>query len=118
MGFRETFCHLAETRGVMAEISRQTGISKAILCRYKDGVAPSFDNAILIADFFGVSLDWLAGRSADPVLHAGDDCAARVVLASYEVMGPAGRRTLATVAKSMALDPANRDAKPAARQRD
>lgn len=33
-------------------------------------------------------------------------------------MGPAGRRTLATVAKSMALDPANRDAKPAARQRD
>ena len=71
MGFRETFCHLAETRGVMAEISRQTGISKAILCRYKDGVAPSFDNAILIADFFGVSLDWLAGRSADPVLHAG-----------------------------------------------
>lgn len=88
MGFRETFCHLAETRGVMAEISRQTGISKAILCRYKDGVAPSFDNAIRIADFFGVSLDWLAGRSADPVLHAGDDRAARVILASYEVMGP------------------------------
>ena len=118
MGFRETFCHLAETRGVMAEISRQTGISKATLCQYKDGVTPSFDNAILIADFFGVSLDWLAGRSADPVLHAGDDRAARVILASYEVMGPAGRRTLATVAKSMALDPANRDAKPAARQRD
>ena len=118
MGFRETFCHLAETRGVMAEISRQTGISKAILCRYKDGVAPSFDNAIRIADFFGVSLDWLAGRSADPVLHAGDDPAARVILRSYEVMGPAGRRTLATVAKSMALDPSNRDAKPAARQRD
>lgn len=78
----------------------------------------SFDNAIRIADFFGVSLDWLAGRSADPVLHAGDDRAARVILRSYEVMGPAGRRTLATVAKSMALDPSNWDAKPAARQRD
>ena len=66
----------------------------------------------------GVSLDWLAGRSADPVLHAGDDPSARAILASYEVMWPAGRRTLATVAKSMALDPSNRDAKPAARQRD
>lgn len=118
MGFRETFCHLTEPRGAMAEISRQTGISKAILSRYKDGVTPSFDNAILIADFFGVSLDWLAGRSNDPVLHAGDDPAARVILASYEVMGLAGRQTLTTVAKSMALDPSNRAAKPAARQPD
>lgn len=108
MGFRKTFCHLTETRGVMAEISRQTGISKATLCQYKDGVTPSFDNAILIADFFGVSLDWLAGRSADPVLHAGDDRAARVILRSYEVMGPAGRQALTTVDRSMALDPANR----------
>lgn len=115
MGFRETFCHLTETRGVMAEISRQTGISKAILSHYKDGVTPSFDNAILIADFFGVSLDWLAGRSPDPVLHSGDDPAARVILKSYEVMGPAGRQALTTVAKSMALDPSNRGGRDAAR---
>ena len=118
MGFRETFCHLTETRGVMAEISRRTGISKAILCRYKDGVTPSFDNAILIADFFGVSLDWLAGRSSDPVLHSGDDPAARVILASYEVMCPSGRQALTTVAKSMALDPANRRGRDAAKPSD
>lgn len=118
MGFRETFWPFGRDPGRDGRDQPQTGISKAILCRYKDGVAPSFDNAIRIADFFGVSLGLARGRSADPVLHAGDDRAARVILASYEVMGPAGRRTLATVAKSMALDPANRDAKPAARQRD
>lgn len=108
MGFRETFCRMTEARGTISEISRATGIDTGLLCRYKSDVVPSLDNAVLIADFFNVSLDYLAGRTPDPVMHDPGDRTAMIVTRSYDMMGPAGRQTLATVAKSMAMDPANR----------
>ena len=51
------------------KISRRTlsglcGLSSGAVRRYESGeVAPSFDSAVAIADFFGVSMDYLAGRS-------------------------------------------------------
>ena len=45
-----------------AEISRKTGISESILSRWKTGKSnPKMDKLKIIADFFHVSVEWLAG---------------------------------------------------------
>lgn len=61
--FKERFNELISKRGEMARLSEATAISTGLLSNYKNGNnEPSFPNAILIAEYFDVSLDWLAGR--------------------------------------------------------
>lgn len=61
--FQERLHELTKERGTMARLSEGSGISTGLLSNYKSGkFEPSLTNAILIADFFDVSLDWLAGR--------------------------------------------------------
>lgn len=63
MGFTERFNELVAARGVMARLSKATGISQGLLSNYKNGTDPQLTNAIKIADYFDVSLDYLAGRT-------------------------------------------------------
>ena len=45
-----------------AEVSRRTGISKSTLSKWKNGVStPKMDKLKIIADYFHVSVEWLAG---------------------------------------------------------
>lgn len=47
-------------------LSESTGINQRTIQLYlKQSVAPSLKNAILIADHFNVTLDFLCGRSTD-----------------------------------------------------
>lgn len=63
MGFIERFSELTSERGAVARLAEAIPVSDSLLSKYKRGLAePSLGNAILIADFFDVSLDWLAGR--------------------------------------------------------
>lgn len=53
---------LEKNKVTAAEVSRKTGISKATLSKWKHGVStPKMDKLKLIADFFHVSVEWLAG---------------------------------------------------------
>lgn len=47
----------------MARLGEATGISTGLLSNYKKDTDPSLTNAIKIADYFDVSLDYLAGRA-------------------------------------------------------
>ena len=63
MGFVNRFQELTKERGTVARLSEGVPISDSLLSKYKSGKAdPSLTNAVLIADFFDVSLDWLAGH--------------------------------------------------------
>ena len=45
------------------EVARETGLSLRTYCRYECGeMSPTLDRFIKLADYYGVSLDYLAGR--------------------------------------------------------
>jgi transcriptional regulator with XRE-family HTH domain len=58
----------AQERGVtVVEIARATGIDRSRLYRWKDRVdGPSGSSLAGIADYFGVTMDYLWGRSDEP----------------------------------------------------
>lgn len=52
---------------VKAESFANLGISRSMIFRYeKAEINPTLEKVIALADFFGVSLDYLAGRLDDP----------------------------------------------------
>lgn len=63
----ERFEQLLKERGLsIAEFSRQTGLSKSTLSDWKKGKFQLKDSKRrVIADFFGVTLDYLDGRTDD-----------------------------------------------------
>lgn len=66
MSFAKSLNNLLVTMRIRpADLSRATGISKGVISGYLSGKStPTMSSAILIADYLGVSLDELAGRTA------------------------------------------------------
>lgn len=49
------------------QMSKETGISDSLIGYWRKGErSPKMDNLLTVANFLGVSLDYLAGRTADP----------------------------------------------------
>lgn len=62
---------LCKRHGItVAELERKAGLSHSTIARW-DRNAPSIDKVCAVADFFGISIDELIGRSA-PALSAVD----------------------------------------------
>lgn len=93
MGFTSVFNRLLEERGVAARLSEHTGISTGLISNYKNGVDPSLTNAIKIADFFGVSLDYLAGKSEEKAIRYAD-AEVSSAAARFARLGKDGRRAV------------------------
>ena len=52
------------------EIATALGITERNYQSFEYGKSkPSFGNLIALADYFNISLDYLAGRTDDPILH-------------------------------------------------
>ena len=68
--FAERLRELRKGRGLtQKELGGQTGLSKAVVSKYETGMGyPSFDILIRIAQFFGVSTDYLLGASRNKTL--------------------------------------------------
>ena len=57
-----------------ANLARSIGISDSALCRYLNGErTPDINSLIAIADYFGVSIDWLLGKSNNERLALSDE---------------------------------------------
>ena len=71
MGFPERFSELLETRGITAyKLSKETGFSQALISQWKNGKqVPSADRLMVVADYLGVSMDYLMCRTDRPELH-------------------------------------------------
>ena len=55
-----------EKRLSMIALAKQVNISNSIICRYEnDKAEPTAPNIIALADFFGVTTDYLLGREND-----------------------------------------------------
>lgn len=52
------------------ELGLRIGLSKAVVSKYKNGMGyPTFDTLIQIADFFGVTTDYLLGVAKDKTIN-------------------------------------------------
>ncbi|MBQ6267146.1 MAG: helix-turn-helix transcriptional regulator [Clostridia bacterium] len=54
----------------MDDLASITGVSKSTIGRIEKGASVSTDYALLLSDFFGVSLDFLFGRTNHPTKGA------------------------------------------------
>lgn len=61
------FEQLLQNNGISTyKVSKETGISQSVLSAWKTGIStPKQDKLQKIADFFGVTVDYLTGREAD-----------------------------------------------------
>ena len=62
--FTERFNELLRSRGINAvTLAREIGVPRSIVYEWRSGVRdPSLENMLRVADYFGVSLEYLTGR--------------------------------------------------------
>jgi transcriptional regulator with XRE-family HTH domain len=70
----ERMLYLIEKHGISKnKLSVQTGISSGLIGDWVAGrKEPSLKNAVKIADYFNVSLDYLVGRTEIPEINKSD----------------------------------------------
>lgn len=68
--FAERLRELRRSRGLtQKELGAKIGLSKAVVSKYETGIGcPSFDVLIRIAQYFGVSTDYLLGASGSKTI--------------------------------------------------
>lgn len=71
MNFNERLKAIRISRNLtQKQVYESVGMSALGYQRYEYGDRePAFKNLLALADFFGVSLDYLCGRSDDPTMH-------------------------------------------------
>lgn len=71
MNFNERLKAIRISRNLtQKQVYESVGMSALGYQRYEYGDRePAFKNLLALADFFGVSLDYLVGRSDDPTIH-------------------------------------------------
>ena len=91
-----------------AHLSRATGISRDAVSKYeRDEMIPSIENAKKIADFLGVSLDYLASPEVEvPVL----DPKMRRRMQELHLLDEADRETILAVVDAFIRDAKTRQA--------
>lgn len=77
MPFAESFNRIRDELNLSAyAIAKNLGVSEAAVYKWRDGTAyPTLDTAAKIADFFGVTLDELAGRESPPPTEQAEQIA-------------------------------------------
>lgn len=62
--FTERFNGLLKSRGINAvTLAKEIGVPKSIVYEWRSGMRdPSLENMLRVADYFGVSLEYLTGR--------------------------------------------------------
>ena len=75
--FNETLTKLLKSRNMNPlSLAKEIGVPKSIVYEWKNGVRePSMENLLKLSDFFGVSLEYLTGRSDEenPELPQNDE---------------------------------------------
>ena len=67
-------CRLKELRfykeKTQLQVQMETGIEQALLSKYENGVRiPPTETLIILADYYGVSMDYIMGRTDNPKVN-------------------------------------------------
>ena len=92
--FAENLTTLIASRGITAkELADELKLPDATIYRYlHQARVPKIDNVILLAQYFGVSVDWLLGLSDSQESPWPDNI--RVLVHRYTVASPEDRRVV------------------------
>lgn len=72
--FQQRLRALLNSNGmIMANLSEMTGLSKSTITRYLQGTTPDLIACCTLCDHFGVSVDWLLGRTAQKQIGISDE---------------------------------------------
>lgn len=95
---------MAESGITQLKLSKETGISTGNISDWKSGrSSPKADALCKIADYLGVSVDYLLGRTDAKALASDTpDPLLAVILERYEALNPEGREKLADLADDLA----------------
>lgn len=91
---------LCKCHGItVAELERKAGLSHSTIARW-DRNAPSIDKVVAVADYFGISIDELMGRSA-PEISAAD----RQILDLFHQLNEDGQGAAVAMLQGLARQP-------------
>ena len=94
--FRNRLRALMDSRGYnMSDLSRATNMSLGSISRYFYERTPDLRSACIIADHFGVSLDWILGRSEKKFLDLSSE--AKELYCKYQKADATDRTIINTV---------------------
>ena len=73
--FKAIFVNLLQAQNITAyKLSKETGIAEGSISRWRNsGELPSAENLVKIADYFGVSIDYLLGRTEERTVGGASD---------------------------------------------
>ena len=55
---------------IQLQVQMETGIEQALLSKYENGVRiPPTDTLMILADYYGVSMDYIMGRTDNPEVN-------------------------------------------------
>ena len=103
MYFWECFENLCKQRHIKPnQVGKELNIAASSITGWKQGSPPNSERLIAIADYFGVSTDYLLGRSgADPELPDDE----RELLKCYRRASTEGKKIIQATARASAADP-------------
>lgn len=59
-----------DTGFTQREVAKETGIGQSVIARYETGkLEPNIETLGILADFYGVSLDWLIGTKGNNTIE-------------------------------------------------
>ncbi len=92
--FHETLAALRRARGAsQRQVAADLGISQALLSHYENGARePGLSFVCRVCDYYGVTADYLLGRSENPVSLAPET--ARDFLSSLRALADRGEHAL------------------------
>lgn len=95
--FRENLKSMIESKGLYAkDIAINAGMTPTSLSRYISGLRdPTLENIWRLADYFGVTIDFLLGANADHRSDMGPD--ARHILVLYSMASEEDQAVIKTV---------------------
>lgn len=71
MTFWENFSHLCENVGKKpTPLAKELGISSSTITLWRNGKLPTSNNLLQVADYFGVSADYLLGRTNNETISS------------------------------------------------
>lgn len=107
MMFWENYYNLCKRRATTPnKIAEILGISSGTVTAWKKGSPPNSERLVAIADYFGVSTDYLLGRSGtDPELPEDEI----ILLSNYRKSTEEGKNIIQDTAKSAAKSGSGRN---------
>ena len=69
--FKDRFVQLLENNNISSyKLTKDTGLDNGLISKWKNGSStPSAENLTKLADYFGVSVDYLLGRTDNPEIN-------------------------------------------------